>query len=279
MRGTLDPASLAERALSEADTAAARASVEVRLLDDVDSIAAASRLIDEIWGDEGGEAQLPANVLRALVHAGNHAAGAFTDEGLVGAVVGFLGTDDDGAYLHSHILGVSGARRGSSVGFALKLHQRAWALGRGLRKITWTFDPLVRRNAYFNLAKLGASAGAYHERFYGEMRDGINAGDESDRLLVVWRLDSERDVVVQTEPSGDGIALGIGAGDEPQPGSTSSPRIWCATPPDILDLRSQDADLALRWRRALRSTLGSAMSDGYAVTGFTRSGWYVLDAT
>jgi predicted GNAT superfamily acetyltransferase len=31
--------------------------------------------------------------------------------------------------------------------------------------VTWTFGPLVRRNAYFNLVKLGATAVAFHKDF------------------------------------------------------------------------------------------------------------------
>ena len=52
--------------------------------------------------------------------------------------------------------------------------------------MTWTFDPLVRRNAHFNLAVLGATVDEYLVDFYGPLPDAVNAGDESDRLLVVW---------------------------------------------------------------------------------------------
>ena len=103
-------------------------------------------------------------------------------------------TTDSARYLHSYIAGVKERLRGSNVGFALKQHQRAWALGHGLTRVTWTFDPLVRRNAYFNLVKLGAAAVAFHRDFYGAMQDGVNAGDMSDRILIEWNLDSPRAV-------------------------------------------------------------------------------------
>lgn len=54
--------------------------------------------------------------------------------------------------------------------------------------ITWTFDPLVRRNAHFNLAKLGAGPARYLPDFYGPMRDGINGAGDTDRLMVRWDL-------------------------------------------------------------------------------------------
>ena len=54
--------------------------------------------------------------------------------------------------------------------------------------MTWTFDPLVRRNAYFNTVKLAARPVNYLVDFYGEMTDEINTGQGSDRLLVQWPL-------------------------------------------------------------------------------------------
>jgi predicted GNAT superfamily acetyltransferase len=155
-----------------------------------------------------------------------------------------------------------------------------WCLERGIRKVTWTFDPLVRRNAHFNLQKLGAHAAEYHVRFYGAMMDGINAGDETDRLLVVWNLDDERALEAASgrldEPAGRGTVALSADGDEPHPGAVSGDVVLCATPEDILRVRDADPKRALRWRVALRDTLGAALHDGYGVAGFTRTGWYVL---
>src|SRR5205814_244313 len=144
---------LAGRAEAQARAAAERAGVEIELVEDPKSIALVCGLFNEVWGTEGDNAILPVGVLRAMLHAGNYGAAAYRDSELVGAVVGFLGQDRSGPYLHSHILGVSAKKQGSNAGFALKMHQRAWCLDIGIRKVTWTFDPLVRRNAYFNLQK------------------------------------------------------------------------------------------------------------------------------
>ncbi len=278
MRQTLEP-TLIERAEADARDAAARAGVEIVPLDDIEALTAASALIADVW-KTGDESQLPAELMRALTHAGNYAAGAYANGGLVGVIVGFLGRDDDGIFLHSHILGVSKRHRGAYVGFALKQDQRAWSLARGIRKVTWTFDPLVRRNAHFNLQKLGASAAEYHERFYGAMMDGINAGDESDRLLIVWQLDAARAVEAASsrlaEPPGEGNVALAADGDEPQRGEITGDVVLCQTPDDIIALRNTDPAGALRWRVALRETLGAALHDGYGVAGFTRAGWYVL---
>src|SRR5438270_2409030 len=137
MRQTLEP-TLVQRAEVDAGDAAARAGVDVVLLEDMEALTAASALIAEVW-QTGDESQLPAELMRALTHAGNYAAGAYEDGRLIGTIIGFLGRDDDGIFLHSHILGVSKLRRGGNVGFALKEHQRAWSLQRNIRKVTWTF--------------------------------------------------------------------------------------------------------------------------------------------
>ena len=81
------------------------------------------------------------------------------------------------------------------VGFALKQHQRAWGLDRDLSEMTWTFDPLVSRNARFNLTKLGAHASEYAVDFYGPMMGEMNANDQSDRLVAVWPLTSDESAV------------------------------------------------------------------------------------
>ena len=77
--------------------------------------------------------------------------------------------------------------------------------------MTWTFDPFVRRNAWFNLHRLGAEVVELVPDFYGEMRDGINAGLASDRFVVRWDLPGaaprpavepvDGDVLVPVEPA------------------------------------------------------------------------------
>src|SRR5207249_4797793 len=105
---------------------------------------------------------------------------------------GFFGGERGVDHLHSHILGVEDPARAGGVGFALKLHQRAWALDHGLHRVTWTYDPLVRANGYFNMAKLGALGSQYLVNFYGAMDDSINSGDQSDRILITWNLGEAR---------------------------------------------------------------------------------------
>jgi predicted GNAT superfamily acetyltransferase len=53
--------------------------------------------------------------------------------------------------------------------------------------------------------------------------------------------------------------------------------VVCQTPEDIVALRRSDPKLAHVWRIAMRKALASAFDAGYAVTGVTRTGWYVLE--
>ncbi len=167
-------------------------SAQISELSGLDDLRELADLFSQVWG-KSGEPPINAGILKALAHSGNYVSGVFADGRLIGGLVGWLGgTPPHDLHLHSHILGVLPDREAHGLGFELKQHQRRWCLARGVRVMEWTTDPLVRRNAYFNLMKLGAHSPRYLTDFYGQMRDGINAGDDSDRLLIRWQLDSER---------------------------------------------------------------------------------------
>ncbi|WP_248958902.1 GNAT family N-acetyltransferase [Sphaerisporangium perillae] len=239
------------------------------------------RLFDGIWHPEPGGAPVTVEMMRALSHAGNYVAGAYECDRLVGASVGFLAAPA-GRALHSH---VTGALAGRGIGFALKLHQRAWALARGLEVITWTYDPLVRRNAHFNLVKLGARPEEYLPSFYGAMEDAINSGDESDRLLAVWRLSEPRVLsAVRREPCRTEIppdaVVGLGDRDgRPVTGRTDAATVLVAVPEDIEALRAKDPAAARDWRLAMRDVLGDLLGKGARVTGFHDRSCYIVERT
>jgi predicted GNAT superfamily acetyltransferase len=280
----LDP--VLDRAVQAADAAALAAGVEIRELTDLADLDAAVRLYATIWGRDANP-PVTVELLRAFAKAGNYVAGAFDGERLVGSCVGFFHAPAEDA-LHSHIAGVARDLGGRHVGFALKLHQRAWALLRGVAEIAWTFDPLVSRNAYFNLAKLGAEAVEYLPNFYGAMLDGINGVDDSDRLLIRWRLRDPAVVaacdrgaparvsVADELAAGAVVALGAAADGRPAPGPLDGPVALVAVPPDIGALRASDPALAHAWRVAVRDALSELVAEGARVSGFDRSGWYVV---
>jgi predicted GNAT superfamily acetyltransferase len=281
-------------AATVAEKAAERAGVAVTLLDDVDSARCAADLFARTWRVTPPALPVSAELLRALAHAGNYVSGAWAGGELVGASAAFFGRDNHGVFLHSHITGVAPESQGASTGFALKQHQRAWALAKGIEVIKWTFDPLVRRNAWFNLVKLAAVADSYEEDFYGSMQDEINFGDASDRCGVSWHLNAEPVVrAAQGLPAVPGPALLADGGtrvilDEDAQGrpvlDTQWPRLslqrtqrlLCRVPADITGIRMSDGSLAQEWRLALRHTMGAAMATQFVATTITPDGWYVL---
>ena len=287
--------------LADADEVAARAAkaagVVVRELETLAELEAMTALFDEIWEPDPGNPSVRLDLLRAMTKAGNYATGAYdaASGALLGACVGFFGPPSR-AELHSHIAGVVPAGLGRSVGFALKVHQRAWCLHRDVRVIAWTYDPLIRRNAYFNLVKLGARPVEYLRNFYGVMDDVINGGTETDRMLVHWDLRSvaasdasagkprpasfagERARGAVVALSGDGDGDGLPVPGLPLAGGplTRAPRLLVGVPADIEAIRLSDPARAAAWRAALRDVLSPLLTDGAHVTGFDRTGWYVV---
>lgn len=222
------------------------------------------QLLSDIWGRTGNPPVTP-ELLRAFSKAGNYIGGAFDGETLVGATIAFHSTPERHS-LHSHIAGVTPGLIGRAVGFAMKLHQRAWALDRGIATIEWTFDPLVARNAYFNIVKLGAVPVEYLRNFYGVMSDVINGDDETDRLLMRWALTDP--VVVSAAATGRIPAAEI---DRPD-------RVTVGVPADIEAMRAEEPELAHEWRVRVRERLTELLADGGRIIGFDRVQGYVLDA-
>ena len=265
-------------------------------LTEIEDLRKLQKLFEAVWA-RPGEPAINSDVLKALSHSGNYVFGAYEEDRLdhlIGGLVGwFGGMPSHELHLHSHILGVVAGSEARGLGFELKQHQRRWCLERGVKVIEWTTDPLVRRNAYFNLTKLGAGAHKYLVNVYGEMTDGINAGEESDRLLISWQLDSRSTEAAAagrgSEPLLDELRrdgavelLSIGPAGEPVGGrvhgAVSTSRVLiCQVPDDIVAVRRSNPTLARSWRLALRHALMDSIAAGYDVSGATRSGWYVLE--
>lgn len=250
----------------------------VRELHDLSELEGVNALFEEIWGSAPGASPMGVEQMRALSHAGNYVAGAFDDGHLVGASVAFFAAPV-GETLHSH---VTGALPGHRAGLALKWHQRAWALDRGLRRITWTYDPLVRRNAHFNLTKLGGRPVEYLTSFYGPMDDVINGGDDTDRALVAWELNDAVAIAAATSrpvpvtvPHDAATALSMRDG-LPVIGRGDAETLLVEVPPDIEGLRRTDPGAAKAWRLAMRDVLGGLLADGARVIGFHDRRFYVV---
>ncbi|MGC0318622.1 putative GNAT superfamily acetyltransferase [Kitasatospora acidiphila] len=263
-----------------AQAAADRSGVTVRALAGLAEVRSAAELLNRVWQAQPSDPVVPPAVLRAYEYSGNYLAGAFRGSRLVAAAVGFLSPGDR---LHSDVLGVLPGERGTGVGFAVKQHQRAWALRHGLHEVRWTFDPLLRRNARFNLRSLGAEAVAYLPDFYGPLSDGLNVLEETDRLAVHWRLTSRRATQAARRrlPKPDravpsGAELAVDHQGTPASATPDAPAQLVAVPADIDLLRANDRPAAAHWRRVVRTALTIALADGYRIADFTSDGCYLL---
>ena len=253
-----------------ARAAARAAGVQLRPLTDHGQLDDAIGIMVATWG----AFQLPPReVMTALVHSGNVPIGAYDGDRMIGFVLGWAGVDDGGLHVHSHMLAALPDRRHRGVGYALKLGQRAQALAQDIHVVRWTFDPLVARNAWFNLGKLGATADGFGRAFYGEMSDEINAGDRSDRLVVRWDLDP--DPAPRPWPAGLPTVLGAeGDPDRPMPVPGVAPPHdggVVEVPRDHAALRRGDPALATRWREATADALEASFEAGLVVGAFDKA--------
>ena len=213
-------------------------------------------VFDHTWAMDAGTEITP-NLLQAMVHSGAYLSGAFIDGRCVGSAFAFPATTG-GLHLHSHMTAVLDEYRDRGVGYLLKINQWHWAKENKYSQITWTFDPLVKRNARLNLLKLGVDIASYHPNFYGDMPDALNAGDESDRLMASWKIVGEAPVSKEERSN-------------PQPSD-----ILIKIPEDIVAIREKNLAENLKWRHQVRDQFMDAFAKGGLVIGFSANSEYVV---
>ncbi len=253
--------------------------LEVREAQTVDEVLLTEEIQLEAWGFSERELA-PHSSLVASQHAGGLVALAWHGEEAVGFVFGFPAWRAGRAWHHSHMLAVRPAWRHSGAALLLKRFQREWVLAQGLDLVTWTFDPLLTRNARFNLGKLGAYAARYYENFYG-LRTGLYAGIPADRLLVTWELNAPRvlkrleHIPPPPEPKGAPLNLTEGEGVALRPRALLEPEaewVYLEVPPDIQAVKAHDMALAHAWRMHTREAFQKAFARGYRAVDLARRG-------
>jgi predicted GNAT superfamily acetyltransferase len=238
---------------------------QLTTVEDADRV---NQVITQTWGGQ----HMDREVVRALAISGNVSWGAFDDDGvLVGFVLGWAGVDDDGLHVHSHMLAAIPDRRHRGVGESLKLAQRAQALDQGIDVVRWTFDPMVARNAWLNLGKLGAVVDRFSRNFYGEMDDAINAGERSDRLTVAWHLLREPGPHVVVQPPADLLVRSDEALPRPRVAAERPGRVAAIElPSEYHDLRTADPVLGAAWRDAIADAVESCFDAAMVGVAFDR---------
>lgn len=245
--------------------------VEIHDIVEIREMRRIEALQQEVWGIVERDI-VPVNQMVAAVKVGGILLGAFDGPDLIGFAYGFVGVEGGRLLLHSHMVGVREDRRNREVGLLLKLAQRERAIERGYRWISWTFDPLLSRNAWFNFSKLGVTGEKYLVNFYGEEPSSSLHRGGTDRLLVCWHLEAS-----PIEPPARAESLTILKIDE-------------HLHPRRLAIRPEAKALAIEipgggydppgmiseWRLATREAFQSALEAGYIVAGFAPTddgGW------
>lgn len=215
-------------------------------------------LEEAVWGYDPAD-MIPRRMFLLASRIGGQVMGAFLGDSptAVGFAMALPAFRNGHAYLHSHMVGVIPEVRNRGIARALKLAQRDDALARGFDLMEWTFDPLEIKNAYINIAKLGAIVRRYQHNFYGPSSSPLQGGLPTDRVYAEWWLRSRRvERALLGEPQTFDIAERV---DVP-----SEIYMWKASPSERAAARELQAHNA--------KALESAFGQGLAVLGYQRNG-------
>ena len=237
----------------------------------------------ETWGRDFTDT-VPVTMMGIAVRMGGICMGAFDPDGeLQGAVFGVTGPRGGELGHWSHILAVRKEARNLGIGKRLKFAQRKAAAAMGVDAAYWSFDPLVARNANFNLNRLGASVLEYVPDMYGTTNSVLHRLG-TDRLIARWDLGDDPGVVVRERRDvtvGAGtmgrVVLGVPGECRVPPGDADFVEV--AVPADIRSVEERCFDEALAWRSANRSAFVGLLEEGFEVVGFALGreyGRYVL---
>jgi len=277
----------------------------IKIIEDIAEMYPVEQLQLQVW-HEDETAIVPGHLINSAVHSGGLLIGAYLDEQLVGFVFGFIGlyqTPDGPRMKHySSLLGVHPDHRDQGIGFALKRAQWQMVRHQGIDRITWTYDPLLGRNAWLNITRLGAVCNTYLRNFYGKMDDDLNRGLPSDRFDVDWWVNSHRVNRRLSRRRRNNLSLvhflaggapiinpaDMDKAGMPHPVEVTEyklgdevPILLVEIPADFQALKAADLELALAWRLHSRALFERLFTAGYLVTDFVNAedahrSYYVL---
>ncbi len=233
-------------------------------------------LQDETWG-HGFSERVPGAILRVAQKIGGVSAGAFDATGrMLGFVFGMTGVQHGELVHWSDMLAVRPEARGLGLGERLKAYQRDFVRPHGVHRMLWTADPLVARNAHFNINHLGAFPVEYVENMYGDNTGSVLHGAmPTDRFVYHWDLDRDSATVRSGRADADDAsiptAISVAPGGTPVAVPTvDAARVRISVPHDLTAVQSASAERALAWRIAVRAAFITRFAQGLVVTRFVR---------
>lgn len=246
--------------------------VEVRPVTTLSEFQACVELQEAVWGP-GYTDRVPASLLQVAAHVGGVVIGAFKEGELIGMVFGFAGFQGDERVHWSHMLAVRDSARDLGVGRLLKEAQRDTLAQRGVTRMSWTFEPLVAKNAFLNLNRLGARVVGYVKDMYGTSTSPLHHGTPTDRLIVTveTRAAAPTHTAVDSEPHRQPILpMSLRAGDVAVDTAVPPPSLWIEVPSDVQLAREHSPEAVAAWRHAVHNHFTWALDHGYAVRRLER---------
>ncbi|MEP7086047.1 MAG: hypothetical protein ABI884_01835, partial [Gemmatimonadota bacterium] len=208
---------------------------------------------------------------------GGVTAGAFDADGaLLGFVFGMMGVIDGQLVHWSDLLAVHSSARNKGLGRRLKMYQRELLLPLGVQTMFWTYDPLVAKNAYLNIVRLGARPKEYVVDMYGaDTHSALHGGIGTDRFIVAWDLAVEggangragtaaEDPAWRDLPAVNDLDAAHASSDLPD-----ADMVRVEVPADIEQVLARGMAAASRLRASTRHVLTHYMGRGYGITGFS----------
>jgi predicted GNAT superfamily acetyltransferase len=236
------------------------------------------RMQHAIWGEDFTES-VPATILKVTQQIGGVTAGAFDPDGrLLGFVFGMMGSMDGKLVHWSDMLAVHRDARNKGLGRRLKLFQRELLRPLGVERMFWTYDPLVAKNAFLNIVRLGARPTEYVIDMYGsDTHSALHSGLGTDRFIVAWdltkdggantRSETEVESAVLEAPIANALTTGDGASPPAELPDADVVRV--EVPANVDAVIARDLAAAARLRATTRRIFTHYMDRHYRVSGFS----------
>ncbi len=262
---------------------------EIRPLTTFEELTQVEKLQETVWEEE----VVRAHMLLSIARNGGLILGAVREGSVVAFLLSYLGLEDPDSdrpamanlKLVSQRMAVLPELRNTGIGYELKMAQRQHAIRLGIRLITWTFDPLLSRNAHLNIRKLGAIIRDYLPNYYGTGDSPLVKLGSSDRVLVEWWVTNNRvEQRVSGKRSGLSIAQYINAnasilnpaqvGEDgllrpaAQIAQAENSVVLVEIPDNYEAIIQANPELAKSWRRHSRAALETTLAAGYMITDF-----------